>query len=41
MDNKFYFVDLPGYGYSKMSKAEQVKVNRFIDEYLHIRKIYL
>ena len=38
MDNKFYFVDLPGYGYSKMSKAEQVKVNRFIDEYLHIRK---
>ena len=21
MDNKFYFVDLPGYGYSKMSKA--------------------
>ena len=38
MDNKFYFVDLPGYGYSKMSKQEQVKVNHFIDEYLHIRK---
>lgn len=38
MDNKFYFVDLPGYGYSKMSKAEQIKVNGFIDEYLHIRK---
>ena len=38
MDNKFYFVDLPGYGYSKMSKAEQKKVNGFIDEYLHIRK---
>ena len=38
MDNKFYFVDLPGYGFSKMSKAEQVKVNGFIDEYLHIRK---
>src|SRR5699024_11078278 len=34
MDNKFYFVDLPGYGYSKMSKQEQVKVNSFIDEYL-------
>lgn len=38
MDNKFYFVDLPGYGYSKMSKVEQVKVNGFIDEYLHVRK---
>ncbi|MBR2744179.1 MAG: YihA family ribosome biogenesis GTP-binding protein [Clostridia bacterium] len=38
MDNTFYFVDLPGYGYSKMSKSEQAKVNGFIDEYLHIRK---
>ena len=38
MDNKFYFVDLPGYGYSKMSKQEQSKVNHFIDEYLHVRK---
>lgn len=38
MDDKFYFVDLPGYGYSKMSKVEQAKVNHFIDEYLHIRK---
>ena len=34
MDNKFYFVDLPGYGYSKMSKQEQVKVGHFIEEYL-------
>lgn len=38
MDDKFYFVDLPGYGYSKMSKAQQAQVNGFIDEYLHIRK---
>lgn len=38
MDDKFYFVDLPGYGYSKMSKQEQAKVNQSIDEYLHIRK---
>ena len=30
----FYFVDLPGYGYSKMSKEEQVKVGSFIEEYL-------
>ena len=34
MDNKFYFVDLPGYGYSKMSKTEQEKVGHFIEEYL-------
>ena len=38
MDDKFYFVDLPGYGYSKMSKVEQAKVNGFIDQYLHTRK---
>lgn len=34
IDQKFYFVDLPGYGYSKMSKSEQVKVGNFIEEYL-------
>ena len=34
IDSKFYFVDLPGYGYSKMSKNEQAKVNKFINEYL-------
>ncbi len=38
MDNKFYFVDLPGYGYSKMSKKEQVKVGGFIEEYLQKSK---
>lgn len=34
VDEKFYFVDLPGYGYSKMSKEEQVRVGNFIEEYL-------
>lgn len=34
MDNKFYFVDLPGYGYSEMSKAEQKKVGDSIETYL-------
>lgn len=34
IDDSFYFVDLPGYGYSKMSKEEQVKVGNFIEEYL-------
>ena len=35
IDDKFYFVDLPGYGYSKMSKKEQIKVGTFIEEYLN------
>ena len=34
IDEKFYFVDLPGYGYSKMSKQEQEKVGNFIEQYL-------
>ena len=42
IDDKFYFVDLPGYGYSKMSKVEQGKVGKFIEEYLFNRKnIYM
>lgn len=38
IDEKFYFVDLPGYGYSKMSKEEQIKVGNYIEEYLFNRK---
>jgi len=38
MDDTFYFVDLPGYGYSKMSKKEQEQVGKFIEEYLKQRK---
>ena len=38
IDNLFYFVDLPGYGFSKMSKQEQVKVGQFIEHYLSTRK---
>ncbi len=34
MDDKFYFVDLPGYGYSKMSKEEQVISGKYIEQYL-------
>ena len=34
IDNTFYFVDLPGYGYSKLSKEEQVNMGRFIEDYL-------
>ncbi len=38
IDNSFYFVDLPGYGYSKMSKQEQSKVGDFIEYYLKHRQ---
>lgn len=38
IDEKFYFVDLPGYGYSKMSKKEQEQVGQFIEEYLFNRE---
>ncbi len=38
MDDIFYFVDLPGYGFSKMSKKEQEQVGKFIEEYLFNRK---
>lgn len=38
MDDSFYFVDLPGYGFSKMSKKEQEQVGKFIEEYLFHRK---
>lgn len=38
IDDLFYFVDLPGYGYSKMSKKEQAQVGSFTDTYLQNRK---
>lgn len=38
IDDIFYFVDLPGYGYSKMSKQEQINVGKFIEHYLSTRK---
>lgn len=38
INQSFYFVDLPGYGYSKMSKAEQARVGNFIEEYLSTSK---
>ncbi len=38
IDDSFYFVDLPGYGYSKMSKQEQEQVGKFIEEYLFHRQ---
>lgn len=37
MDDMFYFVDLPGYGYSKMSKQEKIISGNYIEEYLQKR----
>ena len=34
IDETFYLVDLPGYGYSKMSKVDKEKVGQFIEQYL-------
>ncbi|MGN1299416.1 MAG: ribosome biogenesis GTP-binding protein YihA/YsxC [Candidatus Scatovivens sp.] len=34
VDEKFYFVDLPGYGFSKMSKQEKIISGKYIEEYL-------
>ena len=38
IDDKFYFVDLPGYGFSKMSKQEKVISGKYIEEYLNKRE---
>jgi len=38
VEEKLYFVDLPGYGYAKVSKAEREKWGKVIEEYLSTRK---
>ena len=44
VNNEFYIVDLPGYGYSTMSEVEKIKINRLIDTYIsktpQIKHIY-
>ena len=44
VDNKFYIVDLPGYGYSTMSEGQKIKINKLIDTYIsktkEIKHIY-
>jgi GTP-binding protein len=34
INNKFYFVDLPGYGYAKVSKAQRQNFGEFIENYI-------
>ncbi|HCS12070.1 MAG: ribosome biogenesis GTP-binding protein YihA/YsxC [Tissierellia bacterium] len=38
INDEFNFVDLPGYGYAKVSKAEKSKWADMIDSYLHGRQ---
>lgn len=38
INNKYYFVDLPGYGYSKMSLKERDNLTDMIDNYLFNKK---
>lgn len=35
VNNEFYLVDLPGYGYSKMSQKEKDNTNKLINKYIH------
>lgn len=37
IDQKYLFVDLPGYGYAKISAAEQERFSKVIDHYLRSR----
>lgn len=46
IDEKVWFVDLPGYGYAKVSQTEQERFSQLIESYMHadrpnIRRAYL
>lgn len=38
INNTWYLVDLPGYGYAKVSKTEREKWEKMISDYLHNRE---
>ena len=38
VNNEFYLVDVPGYGYASVSKTQQKKFGLMIEEYLKTRK---
>lgn len=38
INDSFYFVDLPGYGYAKVSVSEKEKWGKMIEKYLHNSK---
>lgn len=37
INEAFFLVDLPGYGYAKLPKSEQLKWGKMMDEYLNTR----
>ena len=39
INNELYFVDLPGYGYAKVSREEKEKWGKMIEKYLHQSKV--
>ncbi len=39
INGELYFVDLPGYGYAKVSKTEKEKWGRMVERYLHASKM--
>lgn len=45
INDTFYFVDLPGYGYAKVSEQEKIKWGKMIENYLHtsesLRQVFL
>jgi len=38
INENFYFVDVPGYGYARVSKTDREKFGKMIEEYLLTRK---
>src|SRR5699024_2810865 len=38
MNESFYFVDVPGYGYAKVSKQERAKWGKMMEEYFETRE---
>ncbi len=38
INDAMYLVDLPGYGYAKVSEAEKAKWGKMIENYLHVSK---
>lgn len=38
IEDRFRFVDMPGYGYARVSQKEREKWGKMIENYLHVRK---
>jgi len=38
VNDRFYFVDLPGYGYARVAKAERGRWAKLLEEYLYLQR---